>query len=151
MQEVLSAVATLPALTIYFDGGGSVNDPVKEAVVVDPNGEPSHFQQEAEGCNNVAEALAAIQAVKMLTRLNPPQGASVHIVGDSELVIKYMSGLYTAPGEAKFRASIEMLRNEFANAGVACSVEWVHTPKPKNLAGKELEKIQKRRKRAAAS
>ncbi|WP_030540848.1 reverse transcriptase-like protein [Sphingobium sp. DC-2] len=146
MQGELSAQRSL---TFYFDGGGSVGDLVKDAVVIDPAGAVRHYNMRIEGCNNVSEAHAAIRAVLQIKSLNLTRDTKVALIGDNQNVINYMNYRDRLPSAPLFRRAIEELRSVFDCAGIVCSLTWAHVPRQKNLAGRELAKIQRQRKHLA--
>jgi ribonuclease HI len=144
-QEIPRGIAAAPdeAIVVHFDGaceparGGGVAtfgytiegggwDLEDCGLAVRPHSE--------HATNNVAEYVAAIQALERLHGLGWP--GPLEVRGDSQLVIQQMRGEYAvrAPHLREYHARLTQLARTFAR------VEWVWIPREQNARADALSK-----------
>lgn len=116
---------------IYFDGSGKGKSAIVLADEEDNELEKEIFEHEKPVTSNQAEYHALIMALKKAKSLEHDE---IHILGDSELVVKQMNGLYKVSDPKIFNLHQEAnkLLEELKKDGKKISISYI--PREKNLA-----------------
>jgi ribonuclease HI len=116
---------------IYFDGSGKGKSAIVLADEEDNELEKEILEHEKPVTSNQAEYHALIMALKKAKSLEHDE---IHILGDSELVVKQMNGLYKVSDPKIFNLHQEAnkLLEELKKDGKKISISYI--PREKNLA-----------------
>ncbi len=123
-------------ITAYTDGA-SLGNPGRMGIGVvlyqsgKKIGEISEYI--GEGTNNVAEYTAVIRAIEFAKL----QGDNtVHIMSDSELVVKQLTGKYKIKDE-----KLKLLHQQVLNYSIGMKMSYEHIPREKNSYADKLAKL----------
>lgn len=116
---------------IYFDGSGKGKSAIVLTDEQDKEIEKEILEHKEPVTSNQAEYHALIMALKKAKSL---EHDTIHILGDSELVVKQMNNLYKVsdPKIFKLHQEARKLMEELRNAGKEINI--VYIPRERNLA-----------------
>ena len=133
--HALHASEKVEKMQVYIDGGVimhqfKANRTGRIAIVM---GSTVIIEDVGTVTSNQAEYLALIRALKLASEKHIN---SIHVLSDSELLVKQLTGQYQVRNQEirKLHEEVNKLKNQFNNF----SVEWI--PREKNIAGKLLAK-----------
>ena len=137
-------------LNIYIDGGSNKTT-IGEwiFIVYEENGDDSGIHRILKGkhTNNKMEYLALIKALEWIREQESSSPTTYRVLTDSLLVFNQVNGNWKIR-DVKIKQYNKTIKRhlKIINKHYEClHIVWI--PRNKNLAGKELEKIQKQRKR----